>query len=1230
MMHPSYLPPVRAQRAARYLAEGTGFARRYGATADGQVAVLPQLDGDGYETWVSGIDPETGAPRGRVRADEHALRFAEVVVNGPKSWSIAAELHPDIAAAYEAAQDRAARQIVAWLGRHASTRVGPRGGQVSTPVERIEAVAVRHYTSSAGDPHRHLHLQVNARVYAEGRWRGIDSVAVRDSIGAVQGIGHAAVMGDPALRQVLATHGFTLDPGTGEVVELAGYVQPFSKRAEQVSTQVEGYEAGWRAAHPTGEPGPALRRSWDARAWAEHRPAKAPAGGVEPAQVMHQRWIDELAGLGYRPAARPAALDPLPVGRVDRQAAAAEVLARLAAARSAWNQADIRGAAELLLARAGVIAEAGVRTELAEDIAARAAAAAVPLLQRDDIPAHVRAWTCAEAIAVEADLTGRLAARGAADAVAGADAGGDAGRDADAERVAGAAAAAGVTLDPAQAEAAAALAGEHALVLVTGAAGAGKTTTLAAVRAALETGGHQLTVVTPTLKAARGARAETGARTGSAAWLAYQHGWRWDEAGRWTRLAPGQLDPSSGKEYRGPREDARLAPGDLLVVDEAGMLDQDTARALLCVVDEQRARLALVGDRHQLAAVGRGGVLDLAGRWAQRSVTLDVIHRFTATAEIAPGVLADVEDAAYAALSLQIRRGAAGDPAAVFDALTARGQVNVHASAEELRAAVAEQAAGARRAGESAAVCVATNESAGQLNAAVRAQLVTTGDVADDTVATTTGGARIGAGDLIVTRRNDLDVEVANRDTWTVTSVHGDGALTVTPTAGSGLAGQRTLPAGYVRRHVELGYAGTVHGVQGQTAHTGHLVLDEYTNAAAAYVGMTRGRTANTVHLIAADLADARGQWSAAAGRGRVDLGIDAARAAAVRAAAPYADLAGAPSPTDPDRLARVLDQLRATWTEQARAGELLTRLEPRLAHAQADQHRREQAEQRLAPLREQAAASRAAAEHAQARADTAAGLLNQYASQLRSELQAAWDAGRPAAAEAARTVQAGPGRLGWLTGARADVADAGRLLADWAEKWRPVLPELTDAAAAARYAARHPGNDRIQAALGDYAGRRAAHELPQHVHTVHAGRVAAQTAQEAARAYTQAADRVRHDQALRDAVAGYRDQGEQAPRLAAQVEGARDRVQRAEQRLGQLAADPAITAQPDPAGWLQGAHQQWRSDHNAARTAAAQRAARQNARQLAEAARQQPRHHDLPHYGSGRDTGRGGPSRGR
>ena len=60
------------------------------------------MTGDAYGAWVAGVDPETGMRKGRLRHDDQAVRFVEVTVNGPKSWSLAAELHPDIAAAYDA------------------------------------------------------------------------------------------------------------------------------------------------------------------------------------------------------------------------------------------------------------------------------------------------------------------------------------------------------------------------------------------------------------------------------------------------------------------------------------------------------------------------------------------------------------------------------------------------------------------------------------------------------------------------------------------------------------------------------------------------------------------------------------------------------------------------------------------------------------------------------------------------------------------------------------------------------------------------------------------------------------------------------------------------------------------------------------------------------------------------------------------------------------------------
>jgi exodeoxyribonuclease V alpha subunit len=85
--------------------------------------------------WVAGDDVDAGAPKRRLRQDAHGLRFVEVVVNGPKAWSLVAAVHPEIAAAYDAAQERAAVEIIGWLAEHATTRVGPRGRQVQVPLE---------------------------------------------------------------------------------------------------------------------------------------------------------------------------------------------------------------------------------------------------------------------------------------------------------------------------------------------------------------------------------------------------------------------------------------------------------------------------------------------------------------------------------------------------------------------------------------------------------------------------------------------------------------------------------------------------------------------------------------------------------------------------------------------------------------------------------------------------------------------------------------------------------------------------------------------------------------------------------------------------------------------------------------------------------------------------------------------------------------------------------------
>jgi exodeoxyribonuclease V alpha subunit len=226
---------------------------------------------------------------------------------------------------------------------------------VQVPVEKVEAAVIRHYTSRAGGPHHHLHLQINARVWAAGGWRGIHSVGIRDSIEAINGIGHAAVATDPQFRSVLAAHGFTLDPETSQIRELVPFVGAFSARTAQIRGNVDRYEAAWRSEHPGEEPSPRLREAWDRRAWAESRPDKVvPKDGRE----LVARWNSELRELGYCDPAEAVPLTGTRPGWIDRDAAAERVVSILGAKRSAWNTADLRGKAEVLLAQTGLLADA--------------------------------------------------------------------------------------------------------------------------------------------------------------------------------------------------------------------------------------------------------------------------------------------------------------------------------------------------------------------------------------------------------------------------------------------------------------------------------------------------------------------------------------------------------------------------------------------------------------------------------------------------------------------------------------------------------------------------------------------------------------------------------------------------------------------------------------------------------------------------------------------------------
>lgn len=837
--------------ADEYYLEDVGAVASWTALApDGAVLSTTELDGADYQAWVDWKDPATGLERGtprdevrlrvdgEVRITPSSPRFVEMTVNCDKSLSVAAALDPAVSQALDAAQASAAEAMNTYMAAHSVTRVGARGAQRLVPVERLESVSVVHRSSRAGDPHRHVHVQWNTRVFAEGKWRGLHTAATLKQQGALRGVGEAAINSHAQLRQALAAAGFEFDAATGTVTNLAAHAKVMSKRAQQIDRNVLLFEAEWRAAHPGQEPDAALRRQWDQQAWALERPRKRQIEGRP-----ENKWIEELQGAGL-PVDGFTAVAPrsaVQLHELDRDALRQEAIAAVENQGSAWSLADLTGRVGEAVARYDVTADARAIDTYVQGLAGDIARA-LPTLETEimgEIPTWVRNITSDRVLRVERELKTAFETRGMQSGLAFGDNPPQFG-----------------TLDAAQSTATVAIASDAPLVVVEGAAGAGKTTMLGVARDLAKEQGRSLIVVAPTLRAAQEASAALQTRASSAHKVAHEYGFRWTDDGRWRRLRVGDIEP--GGVYRGPHAEWRLSSTSRIVIDEAGMLDQDLAHALMTIADETGAGVALIGDRAQLPAVGRGGVLDLAGAASPRPIDLTEVHRF--------------KDKEYAELTIAMRDR--HEPGTLFDQLHARGNVTIHATDAESWAAISADVVRTAEAGASVAVAVTSNDAATQLNSLVQHARARAGHTRTPAVEVAgSDGLNVRVGDRIMTRLNKKQLGVANRDTWTVKRVHRDGSITVVDKRR-----KARLPADYVEAHTHLAYASTEYGVQGATVDVGHGIVTDSSSAQAVYVPATRGREHNTLHLVAGDVDEARSIFTGALRRESGDRGVEAAR----------------------------------------------------------------------------------------------------------------------------------------------------------------------------------------------------------------------------------------------------------------------------------------------------------------------------------------------------------------
>jgi conjugative relaxase-like TrwC/TraI family protein len=274
-----------------------------------------------------------------------------------------------------------------------------------------------------------------------------------------------------------------------------------------------------------------------------------------------------------------------------------------------------------------------------------------------------------------------------------------------------------------------------------------------------------------------------------------------------------------------------LHPGQLVIVDEASMAGTFELDALTEQARIAGAKVLLVGDWAQLSAVSAGGAFHLLATDSDEPARLNDVRRFRHEWERAASV--DLRDGHPEAADTYVQQGRVegGDRESMLDLLYEAWRHDT-------------------RTGKRSLMIASDSQTVLDLNNRARAERVANGEVTQAGVETGSGSV-VGVGESIVTRRNQRGLAsgrgwVKNGDQWTVTAVQDDGAMDVERANGTGRA---TLPAPYVREHVELGYATTAHRAQGRTVDTAHAFVCATTLREPLYVMATRGRESNRLYV---------------------------------------------------------------------------------------------------------------------------------------------------------------------------------------------------------------------------------------------------------------------------------------------------------------------------------------------------------------------------------------------
>lgn len=339
--------------------------------------------------------------------------------------------------------------------------------------------------------------------------------------------------------------------------------------------------------------------------------------------------------------------------------------------------------------------------------------------------------------------------------------------------------------------------GAEQIAVVIGHAGSGKSTMLAAARETWESDGRRVLGGTLAGKAAEGLEAASGITSRTLA--SWERGWK------------------RGKDL--------LARGDVLVIDEAGMLGSRQMAGFVAAVERAGAKLVLVGDAEQLQAIGPGGafraIADRVG-----AAGLDCIRR------------QEIPWQREASMAFATQRTAEG-----LKAYVAHGNVRFCQNEESTRAALAAACAEAgRRASFRTQLALAHRRvDVRDLNDRIRNELRQHGALApesEELVYETRDGPRgFVVGDRLLFLENNRELGVKNGSPGVVTDVSEDEIEVKLDSGG------RFVPVPVKTYDAfDHGYATTIHKAQGATVSRAFVLASSSMDRHLAYVAMTRHR----------------------------------------------------------------------------------------------------------------------------------------------------------------------------------------------------------------------------------------------------------------------------------------------------------------------------------------------------------------------------------------------------